>query len=139
MASDIRFTVANSPGAVAKAAQAIADEGINIGGIGADIRPGERWGYIHFQVDDPVAATRALEAAGCEVLDVHEVDIIEAEDEPGALATICQSYSDRGENIEVLYLGTNNRLVVGTESMRRPFVGRRTADTKYSDTASPTT
>ncbi len=134
MPSDIRFSVPNTPGTVARAAQALADEGINIGGIGADIRPGERWGYIHFQVDDPLPACRALEAIGCEILDVHEVDIVEAEDRVGALADICRDYATRGENIEVLYLGTNNRLVVGTESQRRPFVGRRTSDTRYADT-----
>jgi hypothetical protein len=134
MPSDIRFSAPNTPGAIAKAARAVADAGINIDGIGCDIRPGERWGFIHFLVEDVQTATRALEATGHEVLDIHEVDVIEAEDRPGSLAEICQAYTDRGENIEVLYLGMNNRVVVGTESMRHPFVGRRAAETSYSDT-----
>lgn len=137
MPSDIRFSVANTPGRTARAARALADAGINIRGMGCDIRPGDRWGYIHFLVDDVETAVRTLEAEGCEIYDIHEVDLVPAEDRPGALADICQDYADRGENIEVLYAGTDNHVVVGTESMRRPFEGRRTVDTQYSDTRRP--
>lgn len=138
MPTDIRFSVPNTPGRIAAAARALADAGVNLGGMGCDLRPGERWAAIHFLVDDPITAIRALEASGHEILDVHEVDLVEAEDRPGALAEICQDYTDRGENIEVLYVGTNNRIVIGTESMRRPFVGRRTVETSYSDTRTTT-
>lgn len=131
---DIRFSVPNTPGRIARAARALADAGVNIGGMGCDIRPGERWGFIHFLVDDVETAVRTLEAEGCEVHDIHEVDMVETEDRPGALAEICESYAERGENIEVLYAATNNRVVVGTENMRRSFEGRRMSETRYSDT-----
>ena len=134
MPSDLRFTVANTPGAIAEAARALGNAGINIDGIGCDIRPGDQWGFIHFLVDDAEGAKRALASVGCEVQDIHDVDVVDAEDRPGALAEICQSYTDRGENIEVLYLGMNSRVVVGTENMRRPIEGRSTAEATYSDT-----
>ena len=134
MPTDIRFTVANTPGTTAKAARVLGDAGIAISGIGCDIRPGEGWGYIHFLVDDATEAVRALEGGGFEVLDIHEVDLVKTEERPGALADICQSYADRGENIEVLYAAFSNRVVVGTESQRRMVMGRTTAEASYADT-----
>jgi hypothetical protein len=134
MPSDIRFSVANRPGAVGKAARILANAGINIMGMGGDIRSGESWGFIHFLVDEPGEAQSTLEAAGYEILDIHEVDLIEAADRPGSLADICERYVQRNENIEVLYFASNNRLVVGTEKMRQAFPGRRVAETRYSET-----
>jgi hypothetical protein len=130
---DIRFSVPNTPGRLAQAARVLGDAGVNIGGIGCDLRPGEKWGFIHFQVDDVEKAVRALEATGHEILDVHEVERVQIEDRPGALAELCQSYNDRGDNIEVLYVGTDNHIIVGTESMRKPFYGRRMDQTTYTD------
>src|SRR5688572_2197361 len=101
--------------------------------MGCDIRPGERWGYMHFLVSDPEVAIRVFQEIGVEVLDVHDVDVVDSEERLGFLADLCQSYSDRGENIEVLYAGMRQKIVVGTESMRRPFVGRRLTETTYSD------
>lgn len=133
MATDIRFSVPNTPGSIARAARVLADAGVGINGTGCDIRPGERWGYIHFLVDDPEVAIRALQNIGLEILDVHDVDVIDSEERLGFLADLCQSYTDRGENIEVLYAGMRHQLVVGTESMRKPFSGRRMGETSYSD------
>ena len=133
MPTDIRLSLANTPGAFAKAARVLAEGGINIEGMASDIRPGESWGYLHLLVDDLDAAAGVLEAQGHEILDIHDVDLIDADDRPGGMADICQSYADRGENIEVLYICTKSRLAVGTESMRRTFDGRTTAETTYAD------
>ena len=133
MATDIRFAVPNTPGTMARAARTLADAGVGINGMGCDIRPGERWGYVHFLVTDPDTAIRVLEEIGIEIQDVHDVDVIDSEERIGFVADLCQSYSDRGENIEVLYAGMHQKIVVGTESMRRPFVGRRLGETTYSD------
>ena len=133
MATDIRFSIPNTPGAMARAARALADQDVSISGTGCDIRPGERWGYVHFLVSDPETAIRALQDIGLEILDVHDVDVLDTEERIGFLADVCQSYSDRGENIEVLYAGMHQKIIVGTENQRRPFVGRRLSETKYSD------
>lgn len=133
MATDIRFSVPNTPGSMERAARALANEGVSISGVGCDIRPGERWGYIHFLVTEPETAIRALQDIGVEILDVHEVDVLDTEERVGFLADVCKSYTERGENIEVLYAGMHEKIIVGTESQRRPFVGRRLSETKYSD------
>lgn len=137
MPVDIRFSSPNTPGTIATAARALADAGVNIDGMGCDIRPGEGWGFIHFLVEDAEAAKQVLEDKGFEILDIHDVDVVQVEDRPGALAEICESYAERGENIEVLYAGSGTTIVVGTENMRRPFKGRTTADTSYTDTRLP--
>ena len=133
MPTDIRFSLPNTPGAFARAARLLADADINIEGLGSDIRPGEPWGYLHVLVNDFERAADVLERNGHEILDVHEIDVVEGEDRPGVIAEICESYAARGENIEVLYLCTDTRIAVGTESMRREFVGRRTEEATYSD------
>ena len=133
MPTDIRFSLPNKPGAFASAARLIADAGINIEGMGSDIRPGEPWGYLHVLVDDFEKACDLLERNGHEILDLHEIDIIDGEDRPGVVAEICESYGERGENIEVLYLCTGTRIAVGTESQRRDLVGKRMDEASYSD------
>ena len=130
---DIRFSVPNSPGRMARATRALADAGIDIRGLGIDIRPGEQWGFIHFLVEDVEGAVRALEQVGCQVLDIHDVDVVETEDRIGAIAELCESYAERGDSIEVLYVGAHNRIVVGTESMRHPKLGGRMQDATYTD------
>ena len=133
MPTDIRFSLPNTPGAFARAARLLSDAGINIEGLGSDIRPGEPWGYLHVLVDDFDKAADVLERNGHEILDLHEIDVIEAEDRPGVIAEICESYAERGENIEVLYLCTRTRVAVGTEGMRRDLVGMRAEEASYSD------
>src|SRR5688500_18162204 len=118
MLSDIRFSLANVPGRTAAAAEAVAAVGINILGICGDLRPGEQWGYIHFLVEDVAAARTALESVGCEILDIHDVDLVPAEDRAGSLAEILSGYAERGENIEILYTGVDNQMVIGTENNR---------------------
>ena len=131
---DIRTVVANTPGKLARAVRALADEGVDIRGLSGDIRPGEQWGYVHILVEDYPAAARVLDAQGCEVLDVHKVELVEAEDRIGSLAEILEGYREREENIEVLYVGNNNQIIIGTENMRRPVQGGRMGDARYSDT-----
>ena len=137
MPTDIRFSVANVPGRTAKAAEAVAAAGINILGMCGDIRPGDQWGYIHFLVEDAAGARSALESVGCEILDIHEADLVQAEDRPGALAEILREYSDNAENIEVLYTGVDNNIIIGTENNRREFLGRRVSEATYRDTRTP--
>jgi hypothetical protein len=133
MNDDIRFTVPNVPGRLARNIRDLAEAGVNITGMGCDIRPGDSWGYVHLLVDDTKEAIRVLEANGNEILDVHKVDLIELEDRPGALADLLEEYSTSEDNIEVLYAATDNRIVIGTESQRRNWTGRRTLEARYGD------
>lgn len=135
MPTDLRIVLPDRPGTGTLVCAAIAAAGINLEGMCADLRPGEAWGYFHVVVDDSRAeeAIRAVESTGCEVLDVHAVDLIEAQNRPGELVSILDDYRDRGENIEVLYIASNNRIVIGSEAMRRPRPGVKVDEAKYSE------
>lgn len=130
MTSDIRFILPNRPGTLVAAAEALAASGLNLIGVSGDLRPGETWGYAHVLVDEPEKARAALEEAGLEVTSEHEVDLVEIEDRPGAIRDACRTYAERDDNIEVLYMA-RDRLVIGTESMRRSRSGVRVEDARY--------
>lgn len=135
MPTDLRIVLPDRPGAGTAVCEAIAAAGINLEGICGDLRPGEGWGYLHVVIDDPSAedAIRAVEGTGCQVVDVHAVDLIQAENKPGELVSILAEYRDRGENLEVLYIASNNRIVLGTEAMRKPRHGVRMDQAQYSE------
>lgn len=135
MPTDLRIVLPDRPGTGTAVCEALAAAGINLEGICGDLRPGEGWGYLHLVVadDDVDGAVRAIESTGCEVLDVHAVDLIQAQNRPGELVSILSGYRDKGENIEVLYIGSDNRIVVGTEAMRKPRHGVRMDQARYSE------
>ena len=135
MATDLRIVLPDRPGAGTGVCEALSDKGINLEGICGDLRPGEGWGYLHVVVadQDSAAAILAIEAAGSQVLDVHTVDLIQAENRPGELVSILGGYRDRGENLEVLYIASDNRIVIGTENMRKPRHGVRMDQAAYSE------
>jgi hypothetical protein len=131
MANDLRLILPNRPGALMQALTALSDAGVNIESFCGDIRPGEKWGFMHILVEDPATARRAIEEAGFEVTSEHDVDVVPVEDHPGALAEIVKTYSDAQRNIEVLYTSTRGRVVVGTEDMQKPRFGVRMKDARY--------
>jgi hypothetical protein len=131
MAVDLRVVVPNRPGALMQALTALADAGINIESFCGDIRPGERWGFLHLLVEDAAAARLALEHEGLEVGSEHDVDVVPVEDRPGALAEAVARYSSAGRNIEVLYTASTGHIVVGTEDMQQPRPGVRMEDVRY--------
>jgi hypothetical protein len=131
MATDLRVVVPNRPGALMEALSALAGADINIESFSGDIRPGERWGFLHLLVEDAAPARRAIESAGFEVTSEHAVDVVPAEDRPGALADIVKRYSDAARNIEVLYTARTGHVVLGTEDMQQPRYGVRMDEAKY--------
>jgi hypothetical protein len=131
MAVDLRVVVPNRPGALMQALTSLADEGINIESVCGDIRPGERWGFLHLLVEDGAGARGALEAQGLEVTSERDVDVVRVEDRPGALAQAVARYSDAGRNIEVLYTASTGHIVIGTEDMQQPRLGVRVKDARY--------
>ena len=131
MPTDLRVVLPNRPGALVEALTALGEAGVNIDSFCGDLRPGERWGFLHLLVEDPSDARVALERAGFEVTGEHEVDVVGVEDRPGALAQAVKSYSDEGRNIEVLYTASSGRVAIGTEDMQRPRYGVRMKDARY--------
>ncbi len=131
MPSDLRVVVPNRPGTVLQLLRAVADAGVNVEALCGDIRPGENWGYVHLLVEDPAAARRGIETTGFEITSEHEVDLVEVEDRPGAIAEVAQRYADADRNMEVLYMAPDGRVVIGTEDMQKERFGVRMQDARY--------
>lgn len=130
MPADLRIVVPNRPGVLTSALAALAREGLTVDGASGDLRPGERWGYLHLLVDDGDRASKTLEAQGIEVTSLHDVDVVELEQHPGALVELLQKYAENDENVEVFYMASKTRWVIGTENMRRDVLGVRMKDAR---------
>lgn len=128
MAFDLRLVVPNRPGTLMETCDTLFRAGIELFGFSGDIRPGERWGYLHVLVEDKEAAQGALEAAGIEVTSVHKVEVNAVDKHIGALAEEVKKYSDAGRNIAVLYLASDGRIVIGTDDMLEERLGVRIGD-----------
>lgn len=133
MAIDLRIVVPNRPGTSLQILDALAAEGISIRGFAGDIRPGERWGYLHVLVNDDnyERARSTILGTGVQITSEHEVEVHDIEDRPGALADAIRDYVENGRNIEVIYMGANSKIIIGAEDMQRPRYGVRTEEAKY--------
>jgi hypothetical protein len=74
-------------------------------------------GVIHILVEDATAARQALEQAGLEVRGERAVLVLEIEDRPGAFGEFARRIADEGVNVDLAYLATNTRLVIGASDL----------------------
>ena len=115
MAKDLTVILEDRPGTAANMGEALGKAGVNVeGGCGF---PSEGKGVIHILVEDAVAARRALQQAGLEVRDERQVLVVKIEDRPGVLGNITRRIAKAGVNIDLMYLATNNRLVIGVDDI----------------------
>jgi hypothetical protein len=110
---DLQVTLdKDRPGALAKAATAIANAGINIEGFC------EVDGQFHTVTSDPAGAKKALESAGYKVKEA-DVVMFPAEDRPGFLAEVLKRITEQEINIDVAYSLTNTRIAIGSEQVSK--------------------
>lgn len=103
----------DQPGVLARLGEAAGRAGINIEGISAFTGQGK--GVIHVLVPDAEHALRVLSEAGLDVRAARDVVVVDVDDEPGALGTICRRVADAGINIEQAYLASRTRLVLAVD------------------------
>ncbi len=115
MAIDLTVILEDRPGTLADMGEALGRAGINIEGLCGF--PSEGKGVIHILVEDGPTARRALEEAGLEVRSERQVLILDVEDQPGEFGSICRRIADAGINIDLVYLSTNTRLVIGADDL----------------------
>ena len=130
MLTDLRVVLPNRAGAVTAICSALAEAGINIEGVCGDLRPGERWGFVHIVVEPAAEARRIIEGTGYEVTTARPVEMVPIKNEPGELARILRDYSDRGVSIDVLYIASGDRVVISTEDMLEHRVGVNVKDAR---------
>lgn len=115
MATDLTILLEDRPGELARVGKALGDAGVNIDGV-IGITVGGK-GEVHVLVEDAAAARKALENAGIQVSAEHEVLILDVENIPGTLGEVAGKLGDAGVNLNLAYLATGTRLVLGAEDI----------------------
>jgi hypothetical protein len=111
MAVDLVIDIENTPGALARVAEAISDAGVNIAAATC-VGPGER-AEVHILVPHAEAAKHALAISHVAVTREREVVVIDVEDRPGVLADLTRKIARAGVNLDLVYVATRNRVVFG--------------------------
>jgi hypothetical protein len=116
--TELTLRVPNTPGALARVCQALADERVNI--IAMDVN---QPGTIRMVVDNPVHAAESLRERHYQV-EEREVLYTLTPNDPGALGRIVQLLADAGINVEYLYTTSMDEaamaaVVVGVPDVRR--------------------
>ena len=115
MATDLTVRLVDRPGAMAGACEALGDAGINIDGCCA--YPAGTAGQLHLLVEDAATARQALTAAGYEVVQDRQVIVHELADVPGSAGQSLRRIADAGVNLELIYVATATRLVIGADDL----------------------
>jgi hypothetical protein len=125
MPTDLTLNVEDKPGELARIAETLGNAGINIEGLaGLDVGG---TGILHLLVNDADPARSALAAAGFEVDAERDVECIPVVDQPGEAGRHLHRIADAGVNIDLVYLATTTRLVLGSDDMeglRKALHGR---------------
>lgn len=117
MSKDLTLILEDRLGELAKVGEALGRAGVNIDGICGMTVEGR--GIVHVLVQDAVKARRALEANHIQVSGELEVLVLEVEDRPSVLGNIARRLTNAGVNIQLAYLATSTRLVVGVDDLEK--------------------
>ncbi len=115
MPTDLTVRMADRPGAMAGACEALGAAGINIDGCCA--YPAGTAGQVHLLVEDAAAARQALTAAGYEMVQDRQVIVHELADVPGSAGACLRKIANADLNLELVYLATATRLVIGVDDL----------------------
>ena len=111
MAFDLVIDIENTPGALAEAAAAISDAGVNISAATC-VGAGER-AELHILVPHGEAVKHALAISHLAVTREREVVVVDVEDRPGVLADLTRRIAKAGIDLDLVYVATRNRVVFG--------------------------
>ena len=115
MAFDLVIEIENTPGALAEVSAAISDAGVNIAAATC-FGSGQR-AELHVLVPHAEAAKHALAISHLAVTREREVVVVEVEDRPGVLADLTRKIALAGVNLDLVYVATRNRVVVGATDL----------------------
>lgn len=115
MATDLTIHLENRVGALAELGEALGNAGVNIEGMAAATDLDE--GHVHILVEDEAAAKAALEGTAMHVHGGREVLLLDLKNEPGEWGKAARKLAEAGVNIDMIYVASGNRLVVGADDM----------------------
>ena len=117
MPTDLTVILEDRPGTLAELGEATGRAGVNIEGVCGF--PCEGQGVIHVLVEDAGRGREALEQAGLRVAGERDVIVTPVEDRPGEFGAILRRIADAGVNVDLAYLATGTRLVIGANDLER--------------------
>jgi hypothetical protein len=112
---DLAVNLMDRPGSLARMSEVLGDAGINIEGMCGVPVGGS--GLVHLLVQDAGAARQALGDAGIECGGQKDVEVMDIVDAPGELSRHLRRVASMGVNVDLVYLATNTRLVLGSDDM----------------------
>jgi hypothetical protein len=93
--------VTNKPGEVARLAEVLAKNAVNIRGISTDL--GGNPAIIRVITDDEASARRVLTSSGMDFVE-RDIIVISMSDKPGELAKLTKRLARAGINIESMFI-----------------------------------
>lgn len=114
-AYDFNIAVPHSKGSLAKLAEELGRENVNIEGLCAIEQNGSA--IVHVVTKDEAATSRVIAKVGYKPISKTEVIVERVEDRPGILGTVTRRLADAGINLTTVYLASDTRLVLGCENM----------------------
>ena len=117
VATDITIELENKPGALAEVAKAISDAGVNVAAATC-VGPGSM-AELHILVPHAEPVRRALAITSTAVSREREVVVVEAQDRPGELAELASRVAGAGINLDLVYVATGSRVVMGADDIER--------------------
>ena len=114
--SQLSVFVENRAGHLADTLETLAQGQVNVRSF--TIADTADYGILRLVVDDPEKAKGLLQASGYAVAE-HPVVCAVLPDEPGALAAVARIVSESGLDIEYIYLGACDSLLLRTEEVER--------------------
>ncbi|MFH0916468.1 MAG: amino acid-binding protein [bacterium] len=114
--SQLSVFVENKAGHLADVLVSLADGGVNV--LSFTIADTTDYGILRLVVDGVERAKDLLSAAQYVVVE-HPVVCAVIPDKPGALAAVARLVAESGLDIEYIYLGARDSLLLKTEEMER--------------------
>ncbi len=121
---DLIVNLENKPGTLAQLGEALGNAGINIEGVCG--MAGDGGAEVHILVQSAQMARTALEEVGIACGAERDVEVVSIVDQPGEMGRHLRKVADAGVNVDLVYLATSTRLVLGssdTEGLRSALHG----------------
>ena len=124
---DLMFILPYQAGTLAQLTGALSEAGVSLHGCSGQQFGPE--GIIHLLVENAAEAREAAARAGFVVRDERDVLVAGIEARPGALAGLLAPLAEAGVDVNLTYLATGSRLVIGVDDLDRARGVMRAAGT----------
>ncbi len=114
---DLTINLENTPGTLAQLGEALGNAGINIEGVCGLASAGGGAGEVHILVQSAQMARAALEEVNITSGAEREVEVVSIVDQPGEMGRHLRKIADAGVNVDLVYLATSTRLVLGSSDV----------------------